>query len=313
MRKIYYLDNLIASKEFRFDRLVLKDIDNEPLKKINETEMTDQETNLFHREVACGGDYFNILNTFVYNGLNTKQPAPVVRFADGEYAFYAYSLHCNGLYQQAESVAAIKKAMPLHLEALRVLGRSGKLAPLIFPANVQHKKKTFFSFLRRLKNDHSALEFLEFLLENQVALMRENYVPFYVVYAYLTSRSFCEIMDGKKLCIISSACNLDLCGQWFARFSSYPQIIFTRIPDRYVATQWGIIKNDILARIPVDTDLCLVGAGIGSLLVCVDAAHRFSIPAIDAGHVLNMMNGCQDKSSGARLYTIWKNQQVDSY
>ena len=162
--------------------------------------------------------------------------------------------------------------------------------------------------MQRLKNDNSAIAFLEFLFENQLALMRDNYVPFYVVYAYLTSRRFCEIVNGKKLCIISSECNVDLYRQWFARFSSHPQIIFARLPDRYVATQWGTIKNDIFAQIPVDADLCLVGAGIGSLLVCVDAAHRFSIPAIDAGHVLNMMNGREDKSSGSRLYTIWKNQ-----
>ncbi len=308
MGKTYYLDQLISSKEFRFDRLVLIGIDNEPVKKANETEITDQETNFFHREISCGGDYLNILNTFVYNGLTNKQPAPVVRFADGEYAFYAYSLHCNGLYQQAESVDAIKKAIPLHLEALRVLERCGKLAPLIFPGNGQQKKKTIFSFLHRLKKEYSAATFLEFLFENQVALKRDNYVPFYVVYAYLTSRLFCELVEGKKLCILSSEYNLDLYRQWFARFSSYPRIIFAKLPDRYVATQWGKIKNEILAQIPRDTDLCLVGAGIGSLLVCVDIAQRFSIPAIDAGHVLNMMNGREDKSSGSRLYTIWKNQ-----
>jgi len=50
----------------------------------------------------------------------------------------------------------------------------------------------------------------------------------------------------------------------------------------------------------------VVGAGIGSLLVCVDVAQEFSIPVIDAGHVLNMINNCEDKSGGARLYTIYK-------
>lgn len=308
MKKTYYLNQLIASREFRFDPLVLRGIDNESVKQLHPSGFGEQETSLFHRDVACGEDYYNILDAFVYQGMRTKQAAPVVRFADGEYAFYAYSLHCNGLYQQAESVAAIKKAMPFHLEALRVLEQSGKLAPLIFPGNTEQKKKTIFSFLRRLKNDHSAAAFSEFLFENQVTLMRDNYVPFYIVYAYLTSERFCELMDGKKLCIISSECNVDVYRQWFARFSSYPQIIFARLPDRYVATQWVAIKNDIFAKIPIDTDLCLVGAGIGSLLVCVDAAHRFSIPAIDAGHVLNMMNGREDKSSGSRLYTIWKNQ-----
>ena len=74
-----------------------------------------------------------------------------------------------------------------------------------------------------------------------------------------------------------------------------------------MATQWTSIKEDVLKRIEPDVDLCLVGAGIGSLLVCVDIANQFSIPAIDAGHVLNMMNGREDKSGGPRLYTIHKN------
>ena len=71
-----------------------------------------------------------------------------------------------------------------------------------------------------------------------------------------------------------------------------------------MATQWSSIKEGILKQIPPDLDLCLVGAGIGSLLVCVDVSNQFSIPAIDAGHILNMMNGRADKSGGARLYTI---------
>ena len=57
--------------------------------------------------------------------------------------------------------------------------------------------------------------------------------------------------------------------------------------------------------IPQDVDLCLLGAGIGALLACVDVAETFNVPAIDAGHVLNMMNAREDKSNGARMYTIW--------
>lgn len=139
-------------------------------------------------------------------------------------------------------------------------------------------------------------------------LSRDNYVPFFVVYAYLTSKRFAEIVDDRKICIINSECNLDLCRQCFAWFSSRPNIVFTEIPDSYVATRWESIKEDVLARMPADASLCLVGAGIGALLVSVDVAHEFSIPAIDAGHVLNMMNACEEKSGGPRLYTIHKNQ-----
>ncbi len=71
-----------------------------------------------------------------------------------------------------------------------------------------------------------------------------------------------------------------------------------------MATQWESIREDMLRQIPSDTDICLVGAGVGALMVCVDVAERFSLPVIDAGHVLNMMNEREDKSKGPRLYTL---------
>jgi len=304
MRKTYHLEQLIKSREFRFDQFFLKDIDNEPVKRMFGSEMTEQETSLFHCAVSSGDEYFEILQKYIYQSMLGKKPAPVVRFADGEYAFYAYSMHCNGLYQQAESVESIKNSMGEHVTSLGYLGRMGKLAPLIFPGNVLHKKKTLLSLFSRSKGDNSALKFIEFLCDNSIALSRDNYLPFYVVYAYLTSKLFCKMVDGRNVNIVSSEYNKESCCKWFDRFSSRPNISFTEIPDRYVATQWTSIKEDVLERITSDAELCLVGAGIGSLLVCVDVANKFSIPAIDAGHVLNMMNGCEEKSGGARLYTM---------
>lgn len=305
-REIFYLRRLMESCEFRFDRLELEGIDNSSVIRDYGAEMIKQETCLFHRDVSCGNDYFEMLHTFVYEGLSAGNAAPVVRFADGEYAFYANSLDCNGLYQQAESVDDIKKVMPIHIEALKTLSRTGKLAPLIYSGNTLHKKKRLFPFLGKSQGDDSALKFVELLFYNKIKLTGINYMPFYVVYSYLTSKRFLKIVDGKMLCIINSKCNMDSCRQWFARFSSYPNIVFVKIPGSYVATQWESIKKHIFSRIPSESDICLVGAGVGSLLVCADVAQKFSIPAIDAGHVLNMMNGCEDKSGGARLYTIYK-------
>jgi hypothetical protein len=306
-KETFYLNRLIESREFRFDRLELEGIDNSPAISDYGSEMIEQETCLFHRDVSSGEDYFEMLHTFIGKGLSEGNAAPVVRFADGEYAFYADSLDCNGLYQQAESVDAIKKIMPIHIEALKILSQKGKLAPLIYPGNIQDKRKNLFQFfLAKYRSNDSALRFVELLFYNKIKLTGINYVPFYIVYAYLTSKRFIETVDDKKLCIINSKCNIDSCRQWFARFSSYPNIAFTEIPGSYMATQWESIKKDVFNKIPPESDICLVGAGIGSLLVCVDVAQEFSIPVIDAGHVLNMINNCEDKSGGARLYTIYK-------
>lgn len=69
-------------------------------------------------------------------------------------------------------------------------------------------------------------------------------------------------------------------------------------------------KGENLENDTPDTELGLVGAGVGALLICVDVAERFAIPAIDAGHILNMMNGRLDKSKGSRLYTMRKEQTL---
>ena len=231
---------------------------------------------------------------------------PIVRFADGEYAFYRNSLDCNGLYRQAENVAAIRRAMPSHIEAMRTLARRGKIATLVFPGNTREKERGFFSFLRKSKNDDSAIGFLDFLAASDIELTGGNYIPFYAVYAYLVTGRFARLLDGKSVCIINSDFDEKACEAWFRQFSSTPRISHAPIAAEYVATRWNSMREGVLSNIPPDVDFCIVGAGVGALQVCVDAAERFSIPAIDAGHVMNMMNGRVDKSGGPRLYTLWK-------
>ncbi len=301
-----YLHELLENGEFRFARLNLPDIDNEPVIRVNVPDIVEQETCLFHRGVAEGVDYLELLHNFVEWGMTKRRPAPVVRFADGEYAFYQFTLGCNGLYRQAESVDAIRKAMLLHIDALKSLAVGGKMAPLIFPGNIgREKKRGFFSLFRR-SEEVSASSFLNFLQDHGIALKGDHYIPFYAVYAYLTSEPFARLVDGRKLCILNSEYNPDAFRDWFARFASKPDITFIEIPAEYVATRWEAMREKILERIPPDTDLCLAGAGVGALMVCVDAAARYAIPVLDAGHVLNMMNGREEKSNGLRMYTLRK-------
>jgi hypothetical protein len=308
MQNKKYLDVLIENNSFHFQKLILQDIDNTPVLKINHPDMAREEFCLFHRDISCGDDYFRLIHQSIEDAILKSRPIPIVRFADGEYAFYNNDLKCNGLYEQAESIASIKKSMPLHIAALRSLTSAGKIAALIFPENIgKSTGSNLSSLLHRFKKPRSsAATFINFLFQNGVDLSRQNYIPFYVVYAYLTSPAFASLMDCKNLCILNSEYNEATCRRWFDRFSSKPNISFVQIPTSYVATRWNLMKKAILQQIPSDTDICLVGAGIGALLVCVDAAAQLSCPAIDAGHVLNMMNTREEKSNGARLYTMRK-------
>jgi hypothetical protein len=302
-----YLQELIETGEFRFTRLALPDIDNEPVLRFNGPDMAEEETCLFHRGIRTGADYLALLHEYVRRGVMERKPAPVVRFADGEYAFYHGTLGCNGLYRQAESVAAIRRAMPLHIEALRRLAAGGKMAPLIFPGNtLRRRKRGLLSFLRRSEEEPSSSSFLDVLRGGGIEITGENYLPFYAVYAYLTSEAFARLVDGRTLLILNSDFDPEACRSWFARFSSRPEIVFTKIPAEYIATRWGSMRDKIMEAIPPGADLCLAGAGVGALPLCVDVADRLSIPVLDAGHVLNMMNAREDKSNGMRLYTLRK-------
>jgi len=306
MEKKNYLERLIREKLFHFDHLSIAGIDNEPVAEVFSSAILEQEICLFANDIRNGDEYCARLHQRLLAALQKRNPLPVARFADGEYAFYNQTLGCNGLYKQAQSITAIKKVIPLHIKDMQSLATTGFFAPLICPNNSNNRARGFFS-LGKAKKDTSATDFLNFLDAAGIALHTGNYIPFYVVYAYLTSTAFAAAVDGKKICILNSEYNEKSCREWFAANNSTPRIDYVPIPAEYVATRWQEYSSDILNKMAPDTDLCLAGAGVGALLICADVANKFSLPAIDAGHVLNMMNGRADKSNGARLYTLRKN------
>jgi hypothetical protein len=306
MKNEIYLDQLLAGNAFRFARLHIDGIDNESVLRQNAPEMAKEEICLFHRDFSSGNQYMDRLHSLVEKSINAKKPFPVVRFADGEFAFYRYSLKCNGLYQQAESAAAIRRVMPAHIEAIRSVARHGQIAPLVFPGNTHRNKMRLFSFLRKSGRDDSAIRFLDFIAANGIELTADNYIPFYVVYAYLATERFARMLDGKSVCIVNAAYDKHAFRTWFEAFSSAPRFHHISIPASYVATRWNASRSAVFSNIPDDIDLCLIGAGIGALQITADIAEHFSVPAFDAGHIMNMMNGRTDKSGGPRLYSLWK-------
>src|SRR5512145_1651397 len=111
MNKERYVDSLICQKLFHFAHLTISGMDNEPVARIFSDKILEQEFCLFARDIPTGEAYFLFLHERLVEALQKKRPLPVVRFADGEYAFYKYTLGCNGLYTQAESIQSIHTAM----------------------------------------------------------------------------------------------------------------------------------------------------------------------------------------------------------
>lgn len=297
------LEHLLGSKHFRYARLAIEGIDNEPVFARNAPGQREEEICLFHESVSSGDAYIALLADRIEAGIKNRSSLPVVRFADGEYAFYSGSLKCNGLYRQAESVSDIKAAFPAHAEALRYLAASGIMAPLIFPGNTRERRGLRALFGKKDGRDW-AIHFLKFLACHKIRLAQTNYIPFYCVYAYLSSTRFAKAVDGKTVCVVNSDFNEAACTAWFERAGSRPKLVHVPIPASYVATQWGSMREEAFRHVPEKPDCFMVGAGVGALEVCVDAARRFSAPAIDSGHILNMMNDLESKSAGPRLYTF---------
>ncbi|PIY39632.1 MAG: hypothetical protein COZ05_18945 [Armatimonadetes bacterium CG_4_10_14_3_um_filter_59_10] len=297
------LDHLLGGDHFRFAHLAIEGIDNELVFARNAPGQREEEICLFHKSMPSGDAYMALLADRIEAGMKNHSPLPVVRFADGEYAFYSGSLRCNGLYRQAESVAAIKAAFPAHVEALRNLAASGIMAPLVFPGNTR-ARRGLRALLRKKDGKDLATRFLQFLAHNHVKLTETNYIPFYCVYSYLSSTRFALAVHRKIVCIVNSDFNEAACAAWFERAGSHPRLVHVPIPDSYVATQWDSMREDVFRNVPENPGCFMVGAGIGALQVCVDAARRFSAPAIDLGHILNMMNDLERKSQGPRLFTF---------
>lgn len=288
---------------YSFGPLSFAGIDNEPVFAAHGQGLRAEESCVFHRTVPTGDAYVALLAGRFEAALKNRNPLPVVRFADGEYAFYRGSLRCNGLYQQAESASAIKASFPAHAKALKELSELGLLAPLLFPGNMR-RRSVIEKLFRKRKGEDGALRFLKFLSDNCISLSGANYIPFYAVYAYLSGPRFAAAVDGKKVCVVNSDFNAKVCAEWFAKAGSRPALVHAPLPDSFVATRWASMRAQVMAGIPKDVDCVMAGAGVGALEVCVDIARELRVPAIDSGHIINAMNGLESKSKGPRLYTF---------
>jgi hypothetical protein len=235
-------ERLTGTPRFRFDALAVTGIDNSRAVERFGAGIREQEISLFHEAEPTGDACVATLSERVREGMSDRKGTPVVRFADGEYAFYRGSLRCNGLYEQAESVDAIRKAIPAHAEDLRYVAGTGILAPLVFPGNIGPVRRKFPAFWKK-SGDDGAARFLEFLRAHGVLLEGTNYLPFYVVYAYLTSGAFAAAVDGRKVCILNSDIDMVSCTAWFSSLLSRPSLVPVPIPASYVATRWDSMRG----------------------------------------------------------------------
>lgn len=285
---------------FRFKPFIVPGIDNQKVADAFGADLRLQEMALLASEAPDAISAIDELHGFVWNPNGGARP--IARFADGEYAFYRLdAAGCNGLYRQAENRESIASALPHHIKALRSAASCGKLCPLIYPA-ISRPVRVFGG--RENKNESAASRWLRFLGTHRIKLCAGNYSPFYAVYAYLCGKRFAQSVDGKNLLILNDEFRDDEATAYFAARGSRPTLYWHPVPAEYAATRWPSTKDSVLPQIPKSVDLALIGAGAGALLICHDVSQTLGVPAIDAGHFLNVLNGRAGKSGGPRLFTM---------
>lgn len=287
---------------FCFKPFVVPGIDNQKVADAFGADLRLQEVALLARETPNASSAIDELHRFVWNPSGGARP--IARFADGEYAFYRLdAAGCNGLYLQAENRESIVSALPHHIKALRSAASCGKLCPLIYPA-ISRPRRVFGG--RENKNESAASRWLRFLGTHGIKLCAGNYSPFYAVYAYLCGKRFAQSVDGKNLLILNDEYQADEAAAYFAARGSRPNLHWHPVPGEYAATRWPSAKDSVLSQLPNSVDMALVGAGAGALLICDDVSQALGIPAIDAGHFLNVLNGRAGKSGGPRLFALYE-------
>lgn len=252
---------------------------------------SSSEWSFFGDDTSSGDEYLLRLHHCIETAIQQHKPFPLVRFADGEFAFYRKSMNVNGLYTQASNESEIEAVLPYHIEALRHVAFFGRLCPITYLYSISWVT---------LKE---CLEFIGFLYHNRIDFVPGNYIPFYAVYAYLTSYTFMYLIADKNVCVVTDEFDAGAFEVWTAQFNVKVNYRFVQIPSSRIAVEWHLHRDDTLSKITNDTDLVLVAAGAGAGPVCADVALKFNIPAIDAGHVINLMNNKVQRSNGHRLYT----------
>ena len=228
------------------------------------------------------------------NAVFEKLPFPVVRFADGEYSFYNNSLKCNGLYKQVENHFKLFIYKQLHKKYLIDLSKIGYFAPLINENYIL--KKYYFG--------NPLIKFLKFLIKNNIILSDKNYFPFYFLYKYLFSELFSNFLSNKKVLLINSSFNEDKAYSYFNNAGAKNiNLKYLQIPEEYASNQMDNILGKIRCLRGENLDIAFIGAGLCALPICVEVSKTLSIPSIDGGHFLNIINSKVESSNGARLFT----------
>jgi hypothetical protein len=227
---------------------------------------------------------------------------PVVRLCDGEYIFIVGrnygSLRLNRL---SLWVLNIKETIKIILK-FNFKSAGGNLYKSGNYNNLE-RKETLNEYLENLKwvSNHGILAmhfswgkvpFTEGLWPyvkatfdyNSIEITRQNYFPFYFVYAYLASSESNNLFENKRMLIINSA-------EGYKKQSIIESLFKRNVKSvDWIAisadrSMYDIIKIDKFIN---NIDAVLIGAGVGKLNI-IRQLEKLKVPCIDIGYYMEIL------------------------
>lgn len=251
-------------------------------------------------------DWYQSFHERLRRAINQKQYLPVCRLSDGEYRIlfgeqtpstrhpivpymkhwlhYFYQMSraqvfgfsgrtVGGVVAGRYSRPELRRLRERLYQGLREVLQSGVVA-----AHLSFGAKPF------QEQFHPALG--RWLEAQQLALTLQNYVPFYFLYALLTSPEGRELLAGRRLGVVHSAE-----GEKRARITRSLQALGVNVltwhaisPERSAAET---LSGDLF---PDGVDCVLLGAGVGKLALFPQLRH-LHCPIIDAGYLFEVWAG----------------------
>ncbi len=233
----------------------------------------------------------------------SKEYFPVMRLSDGEYSFLLGEKY-PGFYG-IDYLTYIKQILSVTRRKLFINGKfNAATRPGVSSGNynfreIRKQQSNIINCMRKISNNgilalhltYSLKPFQEkyhyslkkWLEKNQIYLNKNNYYPFYFVYALLRGRYKERILRNKKIIVFHSA-----------QGKKREQIIRSLRKEGVVKVFWHEISpnRSMFDKIQIKTeyftaDLALVGAGVGKFNI-LSQLEPLNIPCIDAGFVFEV-------------------------
>ena len=239
----------------------------------------------------------------VQKAIARKTAMPIVRFADGEYAFYRYP------WMQRPLPAGRERGGDPQGPALARRGHANacpprQIAPLVFPGKRGKRNGGSFPFCanRRRMTRRSVFSIFS---PQTVSSSRRQLRPFLRCLRLSRDRPFCKAARRQ----IGLRGQPGIQRESFevgSRRSRAPRGSCTRRFAESSCHPLGYDAGERAVEHPARCRFLPRRGGRRGPAGLRRHGRALPIPAIDAGHVMNMMNDRVDKSNGPRLYTLWK-------